>query len=184
LVAVKSSVLCTQRLNASRERGINRFVADLHAMEALVLALRRQAGARVRAICGKVGGIGAYGKFFGPLSGQLHTVLEEGQARSAYYFPLVGEVHFVRDADAKDPLVMLASLVGKYVRELLMARIARFYGEPNEEYRAPSGYHDPVSHAFVQRTALIRSKTRIPDACFERARDLEAAEPVEARPGV
>lgn len=39
-----------------------------------------------------------------------------------------GEVNVVEDADASDPLVMLASLVGKHVRELLMARTSRFHG--------------------------------------------------------
>jgi ribonuclease HII len=170
LIAVQSSVICTERLNAARAKGKNRFVSDLHAMEALVLAQRKRAGADVRAICGKVGGMGEYGKFFGPLSGWLHVVLEEGQAKSSYRFPSVGELNFVRDADQSDALVMLASLVGKYVRELFMGRIARYYGEVDEETR-PSGYHDPVTNAFVERSALVRRKKKIPITCFERARE-------------
>lgn len=176
ILAVRSSIVCTKRLNDSRDRGINRFVADLHAMETLILDLQRRASAEVVAICGKVGGIAAYGKFFGPLAGRLHAVLEEGAARSAYRFPGLGELHFVRDADACDPLVMLASLVGKYVRELLMARITRFY--PDSAEAAPSGYHDPVSAAFVARTVTVRRQRRVPDGCFERAR-----EPVELSTG-
>jgi ribonuclease HII len=174
VLAVRSSVVCTKRLNEARERGVNRFVSDLHAMERLVLGLSRSAGAEVHAVCGKVGGIHEYGKFFGPLGGQLHAVLGEGAARSGYRFPGLGELHFVRDADAADPLVMLASLVGKYVRELLMARIVRFYPSREEE-ASPSGYHDPVSDAFVKRTHKHRQKQRVPDDCFERSRDpLEA----------
>jgi ribonuclease HII len=83
----------------------------------------------------------------------------------------VGELYFVRDADAHDVLVMLASLVGKWVRELLMARIARYY-EPDavpEEW--PSGYHDPQSARFVAASALARKQREIPATCFERARD-------------
>jgi ribonuclease HII len=170
LLSVRSSVVCTKRLNQARDRGVNRFVADLHAMESLVLELRREAASDVHAICGKVGGIAEYGKFFGPLAGNLHAVLEEGAARSAYRMPGVGELHFVRDADASDPLVMLASLVGKYVRELLMARIARFY-PAGDDTASPSGYHDPVSAAFVVRTAGLRKRRKVPDVCFERARD-------------
>jgi ribonuclease HII len=170
LLSVKSKVLCTKRLNEEKERGVNRFVADLHAMESLVLALRKVAGKNVHATLGKVGGMGDYSRFFGPLGGHLHAVIEQRAARSAYYFPNVGELHFVKDADASDPLVMLASLVGKYVRELLMARVARFYPQP-ENAAPPSGYHDPVSRAFVHSTALVRSQRRIPSDCFERARD-------------
>jgi ribonuclease HII len=170
LLEVKTSVHCTKRLNQQRAGGINRFVLDLHAMEALIIALRRRAGADVHAVCGKVGGMGGYSKFFGPLAGLLHAVLEEGRRSSGYRFPGLGELYFVRDADARDPLVMLASLVGKYVRELFMRRIASHYGQGYSGSR-PSGYHDPVSDVFVRATALVRRKSRIPDDCFERARD-------------
>lgn len=174
VVAVKTQVLCTKRLNLAREQGRNRFIADLHAMEDLVLNLRRAAASGVLAICGKVGGIADYGRFFGPLSGSLHAVIEQRRARSAYYFPRIGEVVFLRDADGQDALVMLASLVGKYVRELLMARIVRFH-EPDAELRPASGYHDPVSQAFVDRTQLSRRDRGVPDECFERARDPDNA---------
>jgi ribonuclease HII len=170
VIAVRSSVLCTHRLNLNRAAGHNRFVSDLHAMERLVLALREQAGEEIHAVCGKVGGIGDYARFFGPLSGQLHVELEKRRAQSSYKFPRVGELHFVQDADARDPLVMLASLVGKWVRELLMDRVVRFYPAIEEEPN-PSGYHDPITARFVQRTALNRRKRRVPDSCFERDRE-------------
>jgi ribonuclease HII len=169
-VAVRSSVVCAERLNHARKGGRNRFVADLHAMEALVLELRRLAGENVTAVCGKVGGIGEYSRYFGPLGGWLHSILGEAHARSAYHFPTIGEIRFVRDADASDPLVMVASLVGKWVRELFMGRIARHY-PPGSDERRPSGYHDPVTEQFVRRTALVRKKRAIPDRCFERASD-------------
>jgi ribonuclease HII len=172
IVALKSSVICTERLNRGKRAGKNRFVMDLHAMEALVLSLRKGVDADVSAVCGKVGGIGEYSRYFGPLGGWLHAILDEGQAKSAYRFPGLGELAFVRDADATDPLVMLASLVGKYVRELLMARVARrFPGDP--EAPRPSGYHDPVTARFVKKSALLRKQQKVPDACFERERDPE-----------
>ncbi len=172
IVEVKSSVVCTGQLNENRARGINRFVSDLHAMERLVLALRERAGAPLEAVCGKVGGIGEYAKFFGPLAGWLHATIVEGKGESAYQFPKLGRLRFVRDADAHAPLVMLASLVGKYVRELFMTRIAGHYpGHDDPELPRPSGYHDPVTAGFVERTALVRKKRRLPDRCFERDRD-------------
>jgi ribonuclease HII len=175
VLSVKSSVVCTQKLNRERDAGGNRFVSDLHAMERLVLALRRRAGADVHAVCGKVGGMGEYSKFFGPLAGWLHAIVQQGRARSAYRFPGLGEVHFVRDADARDPLVMLASLVGKYVRELFMERVARFYaaGADAQDAARPSGYSDPVTARFVASTELVRLKRRVPDTCFVRTRDAD-----------
>lgn len=169
VIQVQTSVVCTEQLNDNRARGINRFVSDLHAMERLILSLWRRAGAPIHAVCGKVGGIGEYGKFFGPLAGWLHATIVEGQAESAYQFPKLGQVRFVRDADARAPLVMLASLVGKYVRELFMSRIASHYpGHDDPELPRPSGYHDPITAAFVERTALVRKQRRLPTRCFER----------------
>jgi ribonuclease HII len=169
ILRVQSSVVCTKQLNDNRARGINRFVSDLHSMERLILALWKHAGAPVHAVCGKVGGIGEYAKFFGPLAGWLHATIVEGKAESAYQFPKLGQIRFVRDADASAPLVMLASLVGKYVRELFMSRIAGHYpGHDDPDLPRPSGYHDPVTAAFVDRTALVRKQRRIPDRCFER----------------
>jgi ribonuclease HII len=168
--AVRSVVRCTDRLNRDRAQGKNRFVSDLHAMEELMLSLRDRAGGSVLAVCGKVGGMDDYSRFFGPLSGRLHTELERGKALSSYYFPGLGEVRFLRDADGKDTLVMLASLVGKYVRELLMDRISRHYGEATSDARV-SGYHDPATSRFVLATELVRRSRRVPASCFERARD-------------
>lgn len=170
LLSVQSSIVCTKHLNEAKQRGTNRFVADLHAMESLLLGARKSAGADVEAVCGKVGGMAEYSKFFGPLSGRLHAILKEGRARSGYRFPGLGEIHFVRDADASDPLVSLSSLVGKYVRELFMSRIGRKYIDQQARDQRPSGYHDPVTAGFVTRSALLRRTQKIPDHCFERER--------------
>lgn len=168
-VHVKS--VCTQRLNRARATGKNRFVCDLHAMEELLLAMRRKLGEDFSATCGKVGGMNDYDRFFGPLATRPHTSRVVGQARSAYHFPGLGEVSFERNADARDPLVMLASLVGKYVRELLMARVSRFYAESSDSAALVSGYHDPKTSTWVKTIERKRRALRIVDDCFERSRD-------------
>lgn len=179
VVSVRTVILCTERLNRDRERGLSRFDSDLHAMERLILAMREEAGAEVEAVCGKVGGYSRYSNAFGPLGGRLHTVVEEGRARSAYRFPDLGEIAFVRDADANDALVAMASMVGKWVRELSMARITRHYSHLLGEELNASGYHDPVTRRFVEATSLVRRERQIDDLCFERARDEGTT---EARP--
>ncbi len=168
LVAVRSVILCSRRMNDGLDAGRSRFSLDLHAMERLVLDLREVAGAEVTAVCGKVGGFGKYGAAFGPLGGRLHSVLEEGRARSAYHFPGVGEIAFVRDGDASDLCVGMASMVGKYVREALMARIVRFYRGELPDLPDASGYHDPVTTRFIDATRLARGRREVPDRCFER----------------
>ena len=168
VLAVRSVILCARRMNDGLDAGRNRFVLDLHAMERLVMDLRGIAGEDVYAVCGKVGGFGKYGDAFGPLGGRLHAVLEEGRARSAYHFPGVGEIAFVRDSDASDLCVAMASMVGKYVREALMGRIVRHYREPLPDLPDASGYYDPVTTTFIDATRLVRASRGVPDRCFER----------------
>jgi ribonuclease HII len=171
IVAVRSSLVCTKRLNDERERGRSRFDVDLHAMERIVLDTRERVAGKLDAVCGKVGGYARYSDAFGPLAGRLHAIIEEGRKRSAYSFPGLGTIAFVRDADASHLLVAMASMVGKWIREVMMARVVRFYGLPPDAELDASGYHDPVTDRFVAATALVRKKKAIPASCFERAGD-------------
>ena len=175
LVSVRSSVVCASRLNTAAAEGRHRFLVDLHEMERLVLALHAGAADPVDAVCGKVGGMDFYGDNFGPLSSRLHAIEVEHKKTSAYRFPGLGRVAFVQDADARDPLVGLASLVGKWVRELMMARVVRYMRAaalpehlgPNEIPTA-SGYRDPNTKKFIAATELVRAHRGIPDRCFLR----------------
>ena len=168
VVGVRTSLVCTKRLNAERAVGHSRFDVDLHAMERIVLDTRERVTGSLDVVCGKVGGYARYSDAFGPLAGRLHAIIEEGAKRSAYSFPGLGTIAFVRDADASHLLVAMASMVGKWIREVMMARIVRFYGHDGDSDLDASGYHDPVTDRFVAATALVRRKKEIPDACFER----------------
>jgi ribonuclease HII len=157
-------------LNEAAARGESRFDVDLHTMERLALDARDRAACDIEATCGKVGGYDRYSDAFGPLGGRLHAVVVEGRARSEYAFPGFGRIAFVRDADAKHALVAMASLVGKWVRDLMMRRIVRYHRDGDPELPLASGYHDPVTARFVDATALARKRRKLPDDCFERTR--------------
>jgi ribonuclease HII len=175
------SVTCVRRLNEATARGTSRSLVDLHAMERLVLWARESGGEDVTATCGKVGGYDRYAEDFGPLGGRLHVALEEGRARSAYRVVGVGEVAFVRDADGSHALVALASLIGKWARDLLMSRIVRYHRAHDDTLPDASGYHDPVTERFVEASRLVRRQRGVPDACFERAKT-GAARPSTSSP--
>jgi ribonuclease HII len=161
-------IKCTRRLNDGLTEGKTRFDQDLHAMERLALDARDRAGSDVFAMCGKVGGFDRYADAFGPMNGRLHAVAQEGRARSEYVVPGFGRIAFVRDADDKHLLVCMASLIGKWVRDLLMSRIVRYHREHDPELPDASGYHDPVTSRFVEATRLTRKRRSLPDDCFER----------------
>jgi hypothetical protein len=175
LVGVRSSIVCASRLNSAAAEGRHRFLVDLHEMERLVLALHGGGEEPMDAVCGKVGGMGFYGAHFGPLSSRLHAIEVEHKLTSAYRFPGLGRVAFVQDADARDPLVGLASLVGKWVRELMMGRVVRFLRRSAlPEHLGPhgipaaSGYRDPNTKRLIAATELVRAHRGVPDRCFLR----------------
>jgi len=170
LVRAEVAFVCTRVLNDAAAKGRSRFVVDLNTMERLVLSARARVGSDLHAVCGKVGGFDRYGGQFGPLSRYLHVALVEGRARSEYKFPGVGTVAFVRDADASSSLVSLASLIGKWARDLLTARVIRHYRDDDATLPNASGYHDPITARFVSGTALVRKRRNMPDDCFERTK--------------
>lgn len=182
IVRVRSIVVCNRMLNDATARGVSRFQTDLHAMERLVLDFREHAGTRLTATCGKVGGFDYYEDAFGPLAGYPKTTVVESRKVSAYEVAGVGRVSFVMDADASNMLVSLASLVGKWVRDALMGKILGYYRAHDPTLPMASGYHDPVTRAFVASTALVRKERRIEDACFERTAAAKA--PTSQRPSV
>jgi hypothetical protein len=161
-------ITCARRLNEGVARRLSRFDVDLHCMERLALDVREKEGCDVVAICGKVGGYDRYAQAFGPLGGRLHTVVAEGRGRSEYALPGLGRIAFVRDADDSHLLVSMASLVGKWVRDLLMARIVRYHRVSDPDLPDASGYHDPVTTTFIERTRLVRGSRALPDDCFSR----------------
>ncbi len=165
---VASVVTCVRRINEGIARGLTRFHVDLHAMERLAIDARERAGRDVVATCGKVGGFNKYPPAFGPLNGRLHAVAIEGRKRSEYAVPGLGRIAFVRDADENHLLVSMASLVGKWVRDLLMARVVRYHRASNPDLPDASGYHDPVTTRFIDATRLTRKRGKLPDDCFTR----------------
>lgn len=174
-------ITCARRLNDAADRGLTRFDVDLHSMERLALDARARAGRDIVATCGKVGGYCSYPAAFGPLSGRLHAVVVEGRARSEYSIPGLGRIAFVRDADDRHMLVSMASLVGKWTRDLLMSRIVRYHREHDPGLPDASGYHDPVTSRFIEATRLTRRKRALPDDCFER-RACDVPAPVPTLP--
>jgi len=162
------AIVCTERLNEGAARGVSRFQADLFAMERLILSARERYDAELDVTCGKVGGYNSYPAAFGPLGGRLYSTVEEGRARSAYRIAGLGQVAFVRDADAGHLLVALASLIGKWVRDFLTRRVTRYHRAHDPSLPEASGYHDPVTTRFVAASALKRKERGVPDVCFER----------------
>jgi ribonuclease HII len=169
-IRVLSRLVCTAELNARGAHGENRFLVDLHAMEELIVHIAETVRSPITIVCGKVGSMSAYTQHFAHLNSKQPQIACESPEQSIYQVASFGELRFVRDADATDPLVMLASLVGKYLRELFVERIGKHFTTELTQLRRPSGYHDPITAQFADATEALRAKASFPEDCFERAR--------------
>lgn len=166
LTSARTVALCVSLFNREVARCGSKFSVDLELFERLILTLPRDGQQQI--IAGMVGGIRAYGRYFERLLPLAPTVIEEGRKLCRYTVPTVGEVAFEVDADATHLPVSLASMIGKYVRELWMERQNRFFMDIDPSLKPASGYHDPVTRRLVAATELVRRERHMGDDCFLR----------------
>jgi len=168
-LGVRSLVACAGALNAVLDAAdANKLRLDFEMMLHLLTGIAEQYGGRLEAICGKVGSTRRYGPWIDRLGRYLWTALEETPAVSTYRVTGLGTVSFVRDGDASHLPVAVASMVGKYLRELAMARLNTALGEGLTD--SASGYRDPRTARFVERTARRRERLGLAERCFRRSR--------------
>lgn len=161
------ALICVSRLNEARARGESRLDVDLHAMERLFLSLRGESGPGLVVRCGKVGGIDRYSQRFKLLRPDPGSEQEESRALASY--GVAGaSIHFVLDAEPKHMLVALASLIGKWVRDLLMSRVVNHLRAADPALPVASGYQDPLTKKLIAQSKALRHAAGLPDDCFER----------------
>ena len=165
--AVASSVLCPGAFNRALEaRSMNKLRLDFALMVSVARRLCAGGGGDALVLCGKVGGTAAYGRWLAEEGLDVAEVIREGRDESAYEVRGLGRLCFVRDGDASHLPIAVASMVGKYLRELAMERLNRALGRKGKE--RVSGYRDKRTARFVADTAAKRAEAGIADACFLR----------------
>lgn len=168
LVGVESRIACAGILNARLSSGQNKLGVDLELFEDLIESVRRAHSSHLLVVCGMIGGIRDYGSRFRRLDSRRVRLLASRRGQRRYTVDGVGELRFEVDADARHLPVALASIVGKYVREVSMRRIGEFYRLGDPELQLASGYHDPVTTRFIEATELPRRRLGIVKDCFRR----------------
>lgn len=168
IVDVQSRLACSGILNAKLAAGRNKLAVDLELFEELIQSARERHGAPSLVVCGMIGGIRDYASRFGCFPAEHVRALRGRRGQKRYQIQGHGEVRFEVDADARHLPVALASIVGKYVREIGMRRIGEFYRRSDPELQLSSGYHDPVTTRFIEATEAPRRKLRIAQDCFMR----------------
>ncbi len=169
IVDVQSRIACAGVLNQRLASGVNKLSVDLGLFEELIESVHADRGGPLLAVCGMVGGIRDYAPRFRRFGARRVEPL--GRPRRGvrrYAVEDVGELRFEVDADARHLPVALASMVGKYVREVCMQRIGEFYRRLDTEVSLASGYYDPVTTRFIEATAPSRRRLGIATDCFRR----------------
>ena len=166
----RSVIACVRHFNDELKRCGSKLGVDLRFFEQLLLDVQAHHPTPFTAICGMVGGIRRYRSRFSLLPAEQTRVLEEKKGRSAYTVEGLGDIAFEVSSDANHLPVALASMLGKYLREVSMLRQNTFYRTHLPEIRAASGYHDSVTQKFVRDTESLRKRLKIADGCFRRHR--------------
>jgi hypothetical protein len=167
---IVSAVWCPNLLNGRLSEGVNKFSVDLRAFLDVARVLgSRGAGGGIDVVAGKVGSRADYGAELERFFGEPPRLLRRGRQESAYE---VGDfrLRFVLDADDAFVHVSIASIVGKYVREVFMEAVSRFSAALCGPGRRPSGYRDVVTKAFVRRVRPALLASGVDPSCFERLR--------------
>jgi len=168
IVDVQSRIACAGVLNAKLAAGKNKLAVDLELFEDLICAVHDRHGSPLLAVCGMIGGIRDYASRLARFEPDRVGELSGRRGQRRYMVDGVGEVRFEVDADARHLPVALASIVGKYVREICMRRIGEFYQQGIPELKLASGYHDPVTTRFIDATESSRRQLGIVSDCFRR----------------
>jgi ribonuclease HII len=167
-VSARTTVTCAGVLNLQLRALGSRTSVDLALFERLVLDARASVDSDLEIVLGMVGGIRDYPRYFTRLCAHEVSLLERNRQGFSYQVAGVGRLTFEIDADARHVPVGLASMIGKYVRELCMERQNRFYAQHQADLPRFSGYHDPVTRRFVQQSRALRARLAISEDCFER----------------
>ncbi|MFQ5574184.1 MAG: hypothetical protein ACE5E0_00990 [Terriglobia bacterium] len=176
LKGLKTAVMCPGEFNRLSARHGSKFYVNWVQFERLIeWVLRTTDAVDLHFVCGKIGSQRQYGEYLrrGSL-GRFAVTAEENTAACSTYRLESDErsltVSFVRDADSDHFPVALASLVGKYVREVHTSHQNSFFRGFRRDLTDASGYREKLTYAFIKDTAPTRAELGIPDRCFLRDR--------------
>jgi len=166
----ESIFYCPEEFN----RGIDRFGSKMRLEFSILEMFFKKYGGlssdgEILFICGKLGGTKRYGAYFDYLKKYRVTGSSEGQD-SFYELDGFGRIEFVKDGDALHLPVALASVFGKLVREIFMESLNDYFGSFIKNISRVSGYNDPLTREFIEKTVVVRKEQGIPENCFLRKR--------------
>ncbi len=132
------------KFNQMVERFRNKAFIDFFGFK----LVREATGADVF-MMGKIGGTKYYREFFRLTGEYPHTIVETHEV--SYYITNQTEIFFLLNGDELYLPLMLASIIGKYVRELYMKAICEKFGLSGEIPYASGYKHDKKTDSLLER---------------------------------
>lgn len=166
VVAARALAVCPGVLNRAFSEGVSKLLVDWRLFGELLRLDLDELGPHGFAACGKLGGRSKYGELLADLG--LSMTIEEGRPLSSYELAGLGRVDFVRHAEAVHPPVAMASMIAKLVREYVLDGWHRALAGEVTGLGTCSGYRDPVTKEYVQRTKTARQALGMVERCFTR----------------
>lgn len=165
--SVGSFMACAGALNLELQKtDANKMRLDFELMMKLAAKLTHSAGGESLVLCGKIGSTMRYGPWFENIDLSVDAVIRESREISTYRVSGIGEISFIRSGDSIHLPISVASMVGKYLRELAMERLNTTLGWTAK--MRSSGYRDRITARFVEETADIRRDVGLTSSCFTR----------------
>jgi len=153
-IGYKAYAIFPSEFNKELSR-INKFQMDIKFF--LDLAYELSSNELNLVFCGKVGGYTYYTKEFLKLGITKYEILKENKGHSAYkirYRDKLLEIHFLLDGDKIYYPIAIASIIGKYLRELFMKVLNERFGF-DDEIPFSSGYkHDIKTIQLIEKIKL------------------------------
>jgi ribonuclease HII len=166
-LACTAVISCPGHFNATvSPQGRNKLQFDFDMMLQLIDGFRAQfPNESILALCGKVGGTRCYLPWFESAGKTGVVALQEERSLSQYQLEGGTAIQFIKDGDSIHLPVAVASMIGKYLRELQMAELN---GLLAPDASPISGYRDPRTKQFIRETETRRQQLALPDRCFLR----------------
>jgi hypothetical protein len=144
------------------------FEAAMRLVEAI---WRRWPDADPRIVVDRHGGRTHYlGELMIAFPEAQHRILDEAEAFSRYAMTRGGStvtITFQTEAESRHLPVALASMVAKYVRDLHMIRLNRFFTSQMPELKPTAGYHGDAQR-YLREIEPLRARLDIPPGAIVR----------------
>jgi ribonuclease HII len=170
---LSAHVLSARQMNAATERVDNKALVNW-ALVAMLIERAVAAGEPLdlEIAVDRQGGRIHYEDLLRELFAAPVEIVEKTARRSAYRIPArpeIRSIEFLVEGDSRCAAISIASIIAKYTRELLMARLNDFFCSRQPGLAPTEGYFRD-GRRFVTETAALRAELGIADADFVRIR--------------